>query len=632
MCGLSGYTGNTKADKHALRVLLIDNSVRGVHATGIANGEGLMDKKAIALKTYIGYDIFDEIANSKLVMCHNRWSTMKENTTEDSAAHPFLIDDKILGAHNGFIPEWKFQADKIGVDITNIQVDSEMIFHHLANNDYDPRCLSKIEGAMALSWIDLETKVLWLYRRSSRPLHVGEDAEKRLYYSSRENGLWMLGGRGNIELEENIAYGFKNGVLVKMIPIEPPQIYIEMDMGATAFKWALKKNQHELLGLKPPAPVKKNTTKWEAKNNGQTYNQRFNNHTKCNSEYDSFDDWYRAKKRESKPSYYSPSKILSGSLEELTDITINEFDASRSYQLTPMCPKAKKSKHGSTLVSMKVVSSNDGAPVPVAVVFIDHPDSDQYITTMKGYVTMPVPEKKVGGFIRIGVLPYPYDELYHTSLLNLNEGEIMEVSLHVPFRPVDRDEVEKAQEISNSKDSTEPTDGGSSTEIGGKIVAIDRTPIDRPEDCMRGSEDESEHISSDRGYPSSWDGDGSEDDETNEYVSEHYEQQGIGCHDQYGFLFKTVHEDHVTICDKDSKGIVDIDSQEFWSYGFEYRALEQYNHDFVHMYTDTLWGYMRYCGYSMMELINDNRIKEPDANDYIHFEEIEDEAKQFKTL
>jgi hypothetical protein len=629
MCGLSGYTGNTKADKHALRVLLIDNSVRGLHATGMANVEGALDKLAIAPKTYIGYDEFDEVANSKLVMCHNRWSTMKENTMDDDAAHPFRINDRLIGAHNGFIPEWEFQADQLEIE-ADINVDSEMIFHHLVNNDYNPECLSKIEGAMALSWIDLETKMLWLYRRSSRPLFIGEDSEKRLYYSSRESGLWMLGGRGNIELEENLAYGFKNGVLTKMIPVESPQIYVPIDMGLSAFKMNIKDNEYELLGLKKPAPVKKNTTKWEAKANGQTYNQRFNEH-KVN-EYDSFDDWYAAKKKASKPSYYSPSKILSGSLEELVDITINDFDATRSYQLTPMNPERAKNKNGSTCVAMEVVSSNDNKAVPAAVVFIDHPDAAQYITTKKGFVTMPVPRNKIGGFIRVGVLPYPYDELYHTSLLNLNEGEIMEVSLHVPFRSVDRDEVKEAKKISNSKDNSESTDSGGSTEIGGKVVDISGATANGSEATDRGSEDEPERLPSDRGYPESWDGNGSEDDETNDYVAEHYEQSGIGCHDQYGFLFKTVNDSTVTICDKDAVAILDIDAQEFWSYGFEYRALEQYDHDFVNMYTDTLWGYMRYCGHSMIELINDNKVKEPTANDIINFEHIEEEAKDFKTL
>jgi hypothetical protein len=624
MCGLSGYTGNTKADKHALRVLLIDNITRGRHATGIANIEGRLDKLATDPYTYIGYDVFDEIADSKQVMCHNRWSTMKENTDNDSAAHPFKFNDRLIGAHNGFIPEWKFQADKLEIE-AKMEVDSEMIFHHLINNDYNPECLHQIEGAMALSWLDLETKMLWLYRRSSRPLLVGEDSSKRLYYSSKDKGLWMLGGRGNIELEENLAYGFKNGVLTKMIPVKEPQIYIPIDMGLAAFKYALKAKDRPLLGLKePPKPV--------AKTNSQSkpfYDKR----AQYGGEYESFDDWYeKTKGKRTGKAVYDPSKILSGSLEELIDITINEFDASRSYQLAPMDTERRKSKNDNTYISMQVLSSNDNKAVGAAVVFVDHPDAAQYITTKKGVVTMPVPKDKVGGFIRIGVLPYPYDELYHTSLLNLNEGEIMEVSLHLPFRPIDRDSVEKAQAKHDNKDNLEPTNNGTSTEIGGKIVEIDTTPIDRSQSTDMGSEDESECIPIDRGYPSAWDGDGSEDDETNGYVAEHYEQSGVGCHDQYGFLFKTVNDNAVTICDKDAVAIIDIDPQEFWSYAYEYRSLELFDHKFVTMYTDTLWGYMRYIGYTPNELIYENKVKEPTKEDWAAIQGIIDDAKDFKTL
>ena len=633
MCGLSGYTGNTKADKHALRVLLMDNDVRGVHATGIANVEGVLDKKAIAPRTYMGYDQFDEIANSKLVMCHNRWATMK-NADQDIAAHPFKINDRLIGAHNGFVPEWEFQADQLEIDLEGINVDSEIIFHHLVNKGYNPECLADIEGAMALSWIDLETKMLWLYRRSSRPLFIGEDSNKRLYYSSRENGLWILGGRGNIELEENIAYGFKNGVLVKMIPVDEPKIYIDIDKGLTAFTYGLKNDQRKLLGLKPKVATK--SKKWT--NNGQTYNQRFNSHTaQYGDEYEDYEQWYnKTKAKREKKKLYSASSILQGSLDELVDLTINDFDPDKSYQMTPMNSERTESKDGkNTVISMKVASSIDNKPVPDAVVFIDHPDASQYMTTKKGFVTMSVPEDKVGGFMRIGVLPYPYDELYHTSLLNLNEGEIMEVSLFIPFRSVDREALKKEKKESNSKKNSKSKVAGSTT--GGsdaKIVDIRGAFEAGAQAANTGSEDEPECILDSRGYPSSWDGDGGKDDETDEYVEGNNEQSDMfrGIHDQYGYLFKTVADDKVTICDSESNGIIDIDPQEFWSYAYEHRALELYEHNFVNKYTDTLWGYYRYCGYTPNELIIDNKVRKPTREDWIAIGNIVEEAANFKQL
>jgi hypothetical protein len=627
MCGLSGYVGNTKADKHALRILLLDNESRGVHATGLANIEGELDKMAIEPHSYMSYDVFDQIADSKTVMCHNRWATMK-NADEDKAAHPFRIDDRLIGAHNGFIPEWEYQAKKIGLDPKDVNVDSEIIFYHLVNNKYDPKCLSDIEGAMALSWIDLKTKILWLYRRSSRPLFIGEDSGKRLYYSSRERGLYMLGGRGNVELEENIAYGFKGGMLVKMIPIKAPKIYIPMDMGLAAFKWAIKPEEKVLLGIPKVKEYK------DKKNKRMIYPPQ-SAHTRATDDpYKDYDEWYADLDRKSKPVSYDRNKILMGSLESLADITINDFNANSTHQLLPMDTINRvKNKNGTTSVVMKVTSSFDEKAVGAAVVFIDHPDADQYMTTRKGFVTMPIPEAKVGGFMRIGVLPYPYEELYHTSLLNLNEGEIMEVSLNIPFRSADREEAKKRKEELNKKKNSKSVESGASTDTSAKVISIDGGTEGKGKAVTQGSEDEPKCILDASGNPTRWVRGGGEDNETDAYVAEHYEQSDIGVHDQHGFLFKTVENEFVTICDVNCASIVDIPTQEFWSYAYEFRSISMYDYDFVEKYTDTLWGYMRFCGYTADELLAMKSIGKPiTPNDAIVIEEIIKEAKDFKQL
>jgi hypothetical protein len=456
-------------------------------------------------------------------------------------------------------------------------------------------------------------------------LFIGEDSGKRLYYSSREKGLWMLGGRGNIELEENIAYGFKGGVLVKMIPVKEPKIYIPMDMGLSSFKWGIKPAERELLGL----PIKK----YNKKKNKKVYGLPPSHAREYDDPYQDYDEWYKSLDNKQTTISYDKNKILMGSLEGLADITINDFNANRTHQLLPMDADRAKNKSGATIIAMKITSNNDEKAVPNAVVFVDHPDADQYMTTNKGFVTMPVPKAKIGGFMRIGVLPYPYDELFHTSLLNLNEGEIMEVSLNIPFRSADREEAKKTKKELNEQKNSKSVECGASSDPSAKIVSIDRGVETGQEGVTQGSEDESECLLDASGDSNRWVTAWSEGAEANEYVAEHYEQSDCGVHEQHGFLFKTVDNDIITIADKDCAVITEIPSQEFWSYAYEYRGIQQYDHDFVEKYTDTLWGYMRFIGYTIDELLKMKSIGKPvTPNDVIVIEEIAKEAKDFKQL
>jgi hypothetical protein len=647
MCGLSGYTGSKKADPNALRVLLLDNEIRGTHATGLANVEGEIEKWAVHPATFMMWDDFDRISNSNLVLVHNRWSTMK-NTDDHDAAHPFKFDnDRIIGAHNGFIPKWEFQAEMYNIDPKKLTVDSELFYHHLIKHNYNLESLSEIEGACALSWIDTKTKMLWLYRRTSRPLFIGEKRKGELFYSSREDGLLMLGVRGTVELEPNIAYAFREGELVKMVPIPEPLLKLPMDCTKSWYQDYLTKDVMKKLKI-TNTPKPKSTV---SGGSASGWNGKFYDPYAGHSAYDNIDSYADAytdyTKKKGKQKKINVSDVIGGRLEDLVSLSVDNFDNRYKDLVGGEAKPSEKIKlpdnNTGAIMVVSVRSSIDLLPISDAIVFIDTPDSNKFLTTKNGAASIRVPDEKIGGFFRVGLIPFPYNRLYYSALFNANSGEVLEVSLACPFRSADRADLNlfkgKKEEIKPSKfDNIKSVTKKLADEVFGKAKNAKDADNDEQEDSTGSdgelqSELEQPFSGETYGWGGTWTEDNDEDESLeaeNAYCNSGQlgggTQPGLGEVDAHGFLTKSYENDFVTIYDKDYISVVEIELDLFKTYVYEWNKLSEYNVSLVDKYTDTSWGYLRFCGNHPYALVK-KCVSIVDSSDYMKIEDILTEAK-----
>lgn len=253
MCGLVGVAGDiTAKTKDVFRTLLVLDTLRGPHSTGVASiGPGgdwnLVKKKGNP------WDLFDSREYNSMItyasyalIGHNRYAT--KGKINNINAHPFEFEH-VVGCHNGTI-----RGQHRLIDHKEFEVDSENIFHSINEVGLD-ETLAVLEGAYALTYWDKRTEDLILLRNSERPLFytMTEDC-KTMFWASEE---WML----------RIATsrcGVKHG---EVIEIRPENIYrfdIERRFNGKPITVSLQAFKE----FKAPLPVaqhNKGTNAWPAR-------------------------------------------------------------------------------------------------------------------------------------------------------------------------------------------------------------------------------------------------------------------------------------------------------------------------------------------------------------------------------
>jgi hypothetical protein len=188
MCGLVGVAGisNGAMDK-ALRTLLVLDTVRGEHSTGVLF---VGSKGSTEIHKAVGnpYNLFDSrkynielgYANNVL-MGHNRYATA--GAVNKMNAHPFELEH-IIGAHNGTIStQYKLDNHK------NFTVDSENIFYHISKHGIQ-ETTKLLGGAYALTWWDSNEETINFVRNKERPLCYAYTLDRKgLLWASEE---WMI--------------------------------------------------------------------------------------------------------------------------------------------------------------------------------------------------------------------------------------------------------------------------------------------------------------------------------------------------------------------------------------------------------------------------------------------------------
>jgi len=209
MCGLVAVVpkysrrGLLYPEATAFETLVTLDTLRGEDSTGIfsANNDELRIMKEaktgseiLRSKEYQDMRAF-AIKDARFIVAHNRKAT--RGTVNDTNAHPFWKDDKVVMVHNGtFVGDHKKHADT--------EVDSEALCHLLANHETTEtdKVLGQINAAYAVIWYDVRDHSLNLIRNDQRPLYVWETQTAWLF-SSEALMLHFTVLRANISVNKD---------------------------------------------------------------------------------------------------------------------------------------------------------------------------------------------------------------------------------------------------------------------------------------------------------------------------------------------------------------------------------------------------------------------------------------------
>jgi hypothetical protein len=177
MCGIVGIINDNKhgafaKDLNVFRSLLIADSLRGSHGTGIMgiDVDGNSDYRKLVgdpfgLLRAEGVDqwLFGASTKWRMLVGHNRYATTGTHTTLN--AHPFS-HGPIMMVHNGTLQAWSsFNTKKF-------EVDSESLCFHMSEVGIK-QALEETAGAVATVVYNRETEEVSFFRNIDRPLYIG---------------------------------------------------------------------------------------------------------------------------------------------------------------------------------------------------------------------------------------------------------------------------------------------------------------------------------------------------------------------------------------------------------------------------------------------------------------------------
>lgn len=219
-CGLVGFSGTGEFDMLKVKFLMYWNSIeRGTDATGIYSPVNGIIKDNTKAETFINdWRYGGKVVLDNVLIAHVRAKTFGGNTVAN--AHPFEFGN-IVGAHNGTLKNHLTIAYEYGMDVTKIDVDSQVLVQglYMDSSSANPfKVLSQYEGAAALLFFNKEENALYACHDKERPLYHGWAEDNQMYISSIKEPLEAIGCKGIVAFPVNVVHKIVDGQIVERTP------------------------------------------------------------------------------------------------------------------------------------------------------------------------------------------------------------------------------------------------------------------------------------------------------------------------------------------------------------------------------------------------------------------------------
>ncbi len=210
MCGIVGmvegsFSGFNQSDQQLFFGMLLLNSFRGIHSTGVMglNKKGQQDIIKVLghpyeLLKWQSYGEFNKrVSNAYWALVGHGRSATQGSVIVDNA-HPFMHGHISL-VHNGTLLNFESLQKSMK---TNFEVDSEVICYSLANNGLADT-LKEIRGAYSLVWFDTKDNSLNFIRNYERPMELGlTHFQDTFYFASERNVLDWVSSKKTSKIKE----------------------------------------------------------------------------------------------------------------------------------------------------------------------------------------------------------------------------------------------------------------------------------------------------------------------------------------------------------------------------------------------------------------------------------------------